>query len=180
MRDLLLEIAGWLGYLERGSVQLQLLVLLAARLLPQLPALRRRLEAWPVALRPLPSVAFALLISLPLQAAGAPMGLLRFLLQLWLGWMVLGWLQQWLPRWLPAEQVHALMSRLVRPGYLVMALVVAINRLDSVQDVAVIAVGSCSAWRSTSARCALRWWSSTCLWWARARLPRWWPGCCSS
>ena len=141
MRELLLEIAGWLGYLERGSVQLQLLVLLAARLLPQLPALRRRLQAWPVALRPLPSVAFALLISLPLEAAGAPMGLLRFLLQLWLGWMALGWLQQWLPRWLPAEQVHALMSRLVRPGYLVMALVVAINRLDSVQDVAVIAVG---------------------------------------
>ena len=141
MRDLLLEIAGWLGYLERGSVQLQLLLLLAARLLPQLPALRRRLDVWPAALRPLAAPALALLISLPLEAAGAPMGLLRFLLQLWLGWMVLGWLQHWLPRWLPADQVQALMTRLVRPGYLVLALVAVINRLDSVQDVAVIAVG---------------------------------------
>lgn len=141
MKELLLEIAGWLGYLERGSVQLQLLLLLAVVLLPRLPALRRRLRAWPTALRPLPGIALALLLSLPLAAAGAPMGLLRFLLLIWLGWVSLGWVQRLLPRWLPADQVHALMSRLVRPGYLVLALLALVNRLDSVQDVAVIAVG---------------------------------------
>ncbi|QPN61959.1 mechanosensitive ion channel family protein [Synechococcus sp. CBW1004] len=141
MNELLLEIAGWLGYLERGPVQLQLLVLLAVRLLPQLPVLHRRLQGWPKALRPLPGIALALLISLPLAAAGVPMGLLRFLTLLWLGWVALGWLQQALPRWLSADQVHGLMSRLVRPGYLVLALLALINRLDSVQDVAVIAVG---------------------------------------
>ena len=141
MKELLLEIAGWLGYLERGSVQLQLLLLLAVRLLPQLPALRHRLRALPAALRPLPGIALALLISLPFAAAGAPMGLLRFLALLWLGWVALGWLELLLPRWLPASQVHTLMSRLVRPGYLLLALLVLVNRLDSVQDVAVIAVG---------------------------------------
>ena len=141
MKELLLEIAGWFGYLERGSVQLQLLLLLAVRLLLEWPRLRRRLETWPAILRPLMAIALALLISLPLAAAGAPMGLLRFLLQLWLGWVLLGGLQRLLPRWLPSDQVQSLMSRLVRPGYLVLALLALINRLDSVQDVAVIDVG---------------------------------------
>ena len=62
MNELLLEIAGWLGYLERGPVQLQLLVLLAVRLLPQLPVLHRRLQGWPKALRPLPGIALASLL----------------------------------------------------------------------------------------------------------------------
>jgi small-conductance mechanosensitive channel len=138
MNELLREIFGWLGYLERGGVQLQLLVLLALWLALRLPGVRRWQASHPAVFAPLLAGAAALLISLGLWGTS---GLLRSLALLWMGWTLLGWVQRQLPRWLPTHQVHALMSRLVRPGYLVLALLWLIDQLDSVQDVAVITVG---------------------------------------
>ncbi len=141
MNELLLEIIGWLGYLVRPGVQLQLLLLLAVWLTLQLPRVRRWQAAAAVRLAPPLAAAAALLISLGLPWLGLPAGLLRSLALLWLGWLLLAWLQHWLPRWLPPYQVSSLMTRLLRPGYLVLSLLWLINQLDSVQDVAVIGVG---------------------------------------
>ena len=141
MNELLLEIIGWLGYLERPGVQLQLLLLLAVWLTLQLPRVRRWQAAATVRLGSPLAAAAALLISLGLPWLGLSAGLLRSLALLWLGWLLLAWLQDWLCRWLPPYQVSSLMTRLLRPGYLVLALLWLINQLDSVQDVAVIGVG---------------------------------------
>jgi len=141
MNELLREIACWLGYLERPTVLLQLGLLLLLRLLLLLPAVRRWQESRLPFLSPLLAIAAALLLSLVLQISGSPAGLLQWLALLWLGWILLTRLQRLLLRWMPNHQVHALMSRLLRPAYLVLSLLWLIQQLDSVQDVAVIPVG---------------------------------------
>ena len=141
MTELLQEIAGWLGYLERPTVQIQLLVLLLVRLVLQLPWVHRWQARRSPALPPLLAIGAALLLSLGLLRLGLPAGLLQSLTLLWLGWILLTRLQRLLPRWMPDQQVHALMSRLVRPAYLVLAILWMIEHLDSIQDVAVIPVG---------------------------------------
>jgi len=52
MRELIAEILGWLGYLERGSVQLQLLLLAAVLLGLRLHWTRQWLRRWPRAVAP--------------------------------------------------------------------------------------------------------------------------------
>ncbi len=141
MTQLLLEVLGWLGYLERGTVLLQLLPILAALLILRLGPVRRWRVSRPAWFAPALAVGAVLLISLVLLRMGRPAGLLQALTGLWLGWQLLGWLQKLLPRWLPPLQVQSLMSRLARPTYLLFACLWLINQLDSVQDVAVIVVG---------------------------------------
>ena len=86
MRELIAEILSWLGYLERGSVQLQLLLLAAVLLSLQLRWTRHWLLKWPRAVSPLLGSVVALLLSVGLQARGSPAGLLQFLGFSWLGW----------------------------------------------------------------------------------------------
>lgn len=145
MKDLVREILGWLGYLERGQVLLQLLAFAGAiafsrRLRPQIAALgwRRR---WRALLMGISGPALALLISVLLPLAQQSFGLLRFLASLWLGWNLLAILEQLLKRRLPDGRVHQLLSRLLRPLYLLVALLLLLNKLDSLGDLAVIQVG---------------------------------------
>ncbi|MFM2121767.1 MAG: hypothetical protein RLZZ589_204, partial [Cyanobacteriota bacterium] len=146
MRDLVREALGWLGYLERGEVLLQLLAFGAALLLmrrllrPRIAAtgLRRR---WRNLLLAICGPCLAMVFSLLLPAAQHAHGLLRFLAAVWLGWNLLQLLEVLLRRWLPEERVHQLLSRLLRPLYLLAATLVLIDKLDSVSDLAVIPVG---------------------------------------
>ncbi len=141
MRELIAEILSWLGYLERGSVQLQLLLLAAVLLSLQLRWTRHWLLKWPRAVSPLLGSVVALLLSLGLQARGSPAGLLQFLGLSWLGWTLLNLLRRPLLRWLPAQRVDQLFSRIMRPLYLLLAVLALINQLDSTQDLAVIGMG---------------------------------------
>lgn len=141
MRELIAEILSWLGYLERGSVQLQLLLLAAVLLSLQLRWPRRWLRRWPRAVSPLLGSVVALLLSLGLQARGSPAGLLQFLGLSWLGWTLLNLLRRPLLRWLPEQRVQQLFSRIIRPLYLLLAVLALINQLDSTQDLAVIGIG---------------------------------------
>ena len=68
MSELIAEFVSWLGYLERGSVQLQLLLLAAVLLSLRLRWTRRWLLKWPRAVSPLLGSVVALLLSLGLQA----------------------------------------------------------------------------------------------------------------
>jgi small-conductance mechanosensitive channel len=145
MRDLVREVLGWLGYLERGQVLLQVLAFAAAialsrQIRPRIAALgwRRR---WRALLMGISGPALALLISVLLPMAQQSFGLLRFLASLWLGWNLLAILEQLLKRHLPDGRVHQLLSRLLRPLYLLIALLLLINKLDSLGDLAVIQVG---------------------------------------
>ena len=141
MNDLLEEILGWLGYLERGAVLLQLAVLFTVQLLLSLQPLQQVWGGWPRQLRSLLGVCLCLMVSLVLGAVERPAGLLQLLALYWLALILLQALERWLPRWLPAAQVHTLMSHLLRPACLVLLAMALINQLDSLGDVAVIRVG---------------------------------------
>ena len=186
MRELLLQALGWLGYLERAGVLLQLLVLLLLLALARLGAERRWLRggsarraagpgrgpamalgavvgawrAWllePVrrALRAVPlarrfspllgrllTIALVMLLSLVLQAAGQPAGLLQIFAVLWLGWTLLDGLELLLQQRLPPRRVRDLLTNLLRPCFLTFVLVVLVSEVDSLANLAVIPLGS--------------------------------------
>ncbi|MFZ9850007.1 MAG: mechanosensitive ion channel family protein [Vulcanococcus sp.] len=141
MRELLREALGWLGYLERPAVLLQVVLVLALVLLSQL-AQRQR---WLRRLSPLAITALALaglaLACAGLSLAGQPAGLALLLGQLWLGWTGLSLLDRLLARWLPPQRLHQLNSRLLRPFYLLLAIGLVVNQLASLSDLAVIPLG---------------------------------------
>ena len=135
------EILGWLGYLQRGPVLAQLLlvvlpamgvVLLRDRLPPQMP-----LQRW---LRPA-AVAIIALGSGLLAAAGLPWRFSLSLGVLYLGWQGLNLLHGLLNRRIEAKSLRQLESRLIRPAFLLLAALTVIRQLDSVQDLAIIPLG---------------------------------------
>ena len=141
MKELLLEIFGWLGYLERPSVLLQLGLVIAMVLLTRWARLRR----W---LRPLPLLAYPALGLLALALAcaglaslGQPQELASLLGLQWLGWYGISLLHQPLARWLPPQRLYQLESRLLRPAFLVGAALLLIQEFDNLNDIAVIQLG---------------------------------------
>ena len=145
MKELLLEILGWLGYLERPSVLLQLLISLAALTLCRLARQRRWQKRWQARLpaQVVPHLGQLLigLACLVLAAWGQPFGLAALLGLLWLGWSALSWLRLLLLRWLPEREVHRLDTRLLRPIYLLVAALLLVSEVDSLRNLAVIPLG---------------------------------------
>jgi small-conductance mechanosensitive channel len=96
-------------------------------------------------LRPWAYTPLALLVlvaaCLLLALLGLPYGLSAQLGVLWLGWYGLNLLKPLLQRWLGMEPARQLDSRLLRPGYLLLAAVVLISTLDSLRDLAVAPLG---------------------------------------
>jgi potassium efflux system protein len=141
MKDLLLEIIGWLGYLERPTVALQVIMSLGLLMFIRIARHRRLLPRLPcLGYTPL-CLALLAVGCLLLAALGLPFGLARLLLGLWLGWYGLDQLDRLLARWLPADRVQQLASRLLRPFYLLGAALLLIRSVDSLHDLAVIEVG---------------------------------------
>lgn len=141
MNELFQEVLGWLGYLERPEVSAQIILIIIIAIGSHSlhrPALTRRL---PRLLRAFIGPAVAGLVVLILQQHQHANGLMRFLSAAWLGWALLLLLERGLLRVLPAQRVHELLSRLLRPLYLLLIVLLLINRLDSLQDLAVIGVG---------------------------------------
>ena len=142
MRDLLLEVLGWLGYLERPGVMLQLAVAIGLMVLRRFAACRNwlpqlRTQAYtPLALGLLATTC------LMLALLGLPYGLSGQLGVLWLGWYGLNLLEPLLQRRLGAAMARQLDSRLLRPTYLLLAALMLISTLDSLSDLAVAPLGS--------------------------------------
>ena len=141
MNNLLLEMLGWFGYLERPLVLLQLLLVLLAMGLNRLARQQRWLPPLPAALKALPGLALLGLFCLGLAGTGRPYGLALLLAQLWLGWVGLSMLEQLLARLLPEDGLHQISTRLLKPGYLVAAALLLIEELDSLRDLAVLPLG---------------------------------------
>ncbi len=144
MRELLLEILGWLGYLERPTVLLQLTVVLVVMIGTHQARLCKLLLRWPAALCTPLGLSLIALSSWVLAALGLPYGLALLLGILWLGWYGLHLLNHLLKRWLPEERVHQLNSRLLRPAYLLVAALALISEVDSLNDLAVAPLGEVS------------------------------------
>jgi potassium efflux system protein len=141
MELLFREMTGWLGYLQRGPVVLQLLLVLlpaiaVAVLQRRLPA-GARLQGW---LRPLALVTIGMGSAL-LAATGLPWRFSLSLGVLYFGWQGLNLLHELLARQLEAESLQQLESRLIRPAFLALAILAVIRQLDSVQDLAFIPMG---------------------------------------
>jgi len=141
MKNLLLEILGWLGYLERPAVLGQLLLVVVVIMASRQARKRRLIKAWPREAYPVLGFALLALVGLTLAALGLPFGLALLLGLLWLGWFSLQLLHHLLLVWLPEKPAHQLESRLLRPGYLLAASVILISEVDSVQDLAVAPLG---------------------------------------
>ena len=141
MKELVLEILGWLGYLERPAVVLQIVLSLGLLLLSRLARRRRSFGNLPILIYTPVGLSLLALVCLLLTSAGQPAGLALLLGQLWLGWYGLSLLHRLLSRQLPAAALHQLETRLLRPGYLVLSALVLISYLDSLHDVAVIPLG---------------------------------------
>ena len=141
MRELLLEILGWLGYFERPTVLLQLTLVLALMLASRQARLRRLLPRWPAELWIPLGLGLLTLAAALLAALRLPYGLALLLTTLWLGWYGLHLLHHLLRRWLPEQRVHQLESRLLRPAYLLVAAVALISEVDSLRDLAVAPLG---------------------------------------
>ena len=142
MSELLLEVLGWLGYLERPTVLLQLAVAIGLMMLRRFAARRN----WLPRLRPQHYTPLALVVlaasCLLLALLGLPYGLSGQLGVLWLGWYGLNQLQPLLQRRLGAATARQLESRLLRPAYLLLAALMLISTLDSIRDLAVAPLGS--------------------------------------
>ena len=141
MNTLLLEMLGWLAYLERPAVLLQLALTLAVMLLSNQARRQRWWPGLPALAYPALGLVLQGLVTLILAAVGAPWGLAALVGQLWLGWTGIALLMRPLNRWLPSTQAHQLESRLLRPGYLLFSLLLLISCVDNLQDLAVIKVG---------------------------------------
>lgn len=142
MTDLLREIAGWLGYLERPAVLVQLLGVglavagchgLARRGSPRLrqQAIRRGVL-----------LAVLSLYALLLRALRQPYRLVVVLLLLTAGWFLLSALRNRLARKLPAEQLRQLDTGLLRPLYLLLVALVLLQEVDSRRNLSLIPLGS--------------------------------------
>ena len=141
MRDILLEVLGWLGYLERPAVLLQVLLTVGLMLLCRLARRRRWLGSLPrLGYAPLALSLLAILCAVLAQAR-QPYGLASLLGTLWLGWYSLSLLHRLLARWLPPQPLHQLETRLLRPAYLLIASMIVISELDSLNDLAVAPLG---------------------------------------
>ena len=144
MNAWMLELVGWLGYLQRPAVVLQLLGVIAVTLASQLLQ-RRGLAGCPPRLRAIAKLWLTpLLLALwagLLSATGQLLGLVLFLLWWRCGWSVLVLLHPLLGRVLDPDQRYDLETRLLRPVFLVAGAIALINQLDTINDVASIPIG---------------------------------------
>jgi small-conductance mechanosensitive channel len=142
VNDLLLETSGWLGYLERPAVLVQLLVTgLAVGIYVWwgrrgAPSLQSRIRRCWVLLGSL-----ALCAAL-LAALAWPHRLVVVLLLLSAGWFGLSVLRRRLARAIPAEQLQQLDTGLLRPLYLLLAFLLLVQEVDSRRNLALIPLGS--------------------------------------
>lgn len=141
MNLLLLEIAGWFGYLQRLEVRVQVILLLLVffgqgalcrRLAPRFPLVGRRGVV---------IIGLLSLLSLALALAGQPFGLVMLGLLLYLGWLGLGGVRLLLGRFIQHQQMQVLETRLIRPAYLLVAALLVIRVFDNPQDLALIPIG---------------------------------------
>jgi potassium-dependent mechanosensitive channel len=140
MNDFLYLIAGWSGLLLRGSVLLQIGVVLTLLVAYRAWRLRWRPSAgsWLRVVAELVVIAALQVACFGLGLARLPAGLVQIVLQLFAVWTVLDGLRLLLRRLQPPEAVEAYWYRAVRPLFVVLVLLALIERLDGLGAVASI------------------------------------------
>ncbi len=140
MSSFLIEPFAWLALLGRPSVLLQLgLMLLLLFGFVQLRPRRSRLGRIPWEFVLLPALA---LLAAALALAGQRWGLVRLVAEIVLCWLGLRLLEtRLLHRLLPPDQLGVLVSRILRPLFLVGVALVVLDALDSLQTLSELPLG---------------------------------------
>ncbi len=133
---------GWVGYLQRGPVLLQLLVAIlpvmaisaASRVLPRQARFRRQHRLWSLAL-----VALGCLL---LIALGQRSGLAIYLGSVYAWWVGIHGLRCRLEPLVDPHLLQQIDSGLVRPIFVVVAGLILVDKVDNLEDVAVVPLGS--------------------------------------
>ena len=102
IQDFIREFFGWLGYLQRGSIVIQIIAFFGAIFME--PALIKRLPIKPKQeYANLIVPAFLLLMSATCMAFSLPGGFLRYLSLAWLTWRLLNPIQALLEKYFPTK-----------------------------------------------------------------------------
>ena len=144
MNPWLNELMGWLGYLQRPAVVLQLVGVMAMVVVSKLIHRHWPMERWSRLRASLGLWLTPLLLALwagLLELTGQLQGMVLFLLWWCCGWSLLVLLHPLLGRVLDPERRYDLETRLLRPIFLVFGAIALINQLDTVNDVAAITLG---------------------------------------
>ncbi|MDG2306312.1 MAG: mechanosensitive ion channel [Candidatus Binatia bacterium] len=140
MDQLLHEIRGWLGYLERGPVVLQILVVFVPIVGGRL-CLRRFRPRTPLRILTLSAVLVVIAALTALLAlTEQPYGLSLFFLEFCIVWYVLRLLTVLLARRLSARELQRLDAGILRPLFYMTAVLALIQHLDSLQELAIIPI----------------------------------------
>jgi small-conductance mechanosensitive channel len=148
MGDLLVAMISWLGFLQRPDVLKQLLAiglaLLLGRRLAHSPCWGYLPRFAPLRRPPIPLVEeAALLLMIPLLSmAGQASGLVLLVAQIKAAWLGLALVeQQLLQRWLGDEMRLRLSSRLLRPALLIATVLIGLDAVDNLQQLASVPLG---------------------------------------
>lgn len=140
MIQLLHEVLGWLGYLQRPAVLVQTLLVLAIVSIKALPS-NQQYNKVSRLIQPFigPGLLFSAFIVLGLL--NYPNGLVRFFGMTWLGWGFLKMLDLGLKRLIPLHYAQELKNQILIPVFITCISLLLIQRLDSLQDLSVISIG---------------------------------------
>ena len=140
MIQLLHEVLGWLGYLQRPAVLVQTLLVLAIISIKALPS-NQQYNKVSRLIQPFigPGLLFSAFIVLGLL--NYPNGLVRFFGMTWLGWGFLKMLDLGLKRLIPLHYAQELKNQILIPVFITCISLLLIQRLDSLQDLSVISIG---------------------------------------
>ena len=140
IQDFIREFFGWLGYLQRGSIVIQIIAFIGAILIE--PALIRRL---PIKLKQeysnLIVPIFLVLMSIVCMAFSLPGGFLRYLSLAWLTWRLIDPIQALLEKYFPRFPTDELDKAIFRPLFLVTLILTFFQMIGSRESLSVIQIG---------------------------------------
>ena len=144
MKDLQIELLGWLGYLDRWSVSWQiafiLCVVIASALIPRKARFSDNAQTLSILLGPLTLLTSGLLLKL----VQIPAGIIFQVSLFWSLLSVVNYIESRLTTKNSKDQLASWLSRIVRPAILIWAVIYFIQRLGSLSAIRLISIGNFS------------------------------------
>ena len=142
LQDLNREVVTWLGYLQRGSVLLQLAIMVSTVLVEKRSRWTRRLNSELFSsFAELASPLLLILLGAAIKALGFPGGLVQYLATLWLLWRLFKPINLLIEQRFPNLPVDELDRMLFRPLLLVFTVLSFFQILGSRESLAIIEIG---------------------------------------
>jgi len=143
LQDLNREMVTWLGYLQRGSVLLQLAIVVATVLVEKRSRWTRRLKSELLSsLAALIAPVLLILLGAAIKALGFPGGLVQYLAMLWLLWRLFKPINLLIEQRYPNLPVNELDRMLFRPLLLIFTVLSFFHMLGSRESLSIIEIGS--------------------------------------